>query len=458
MNMITQINKSLNTQPLKKMVRALYLFTILFMVQGMLMSASAQDKTLTLDEAIKLGIQNSKVLKLSQSKIDRAVSQYNQAKDAILPTGKASFAYNRAEIPANMLSLGPKTSFNLPSSADAYLGIVSLSEPILAGGKFKYAQQSTELLTKVAKLDADRDKDEITYDVISSYYNLYKVLQSIKVVQQNLTSIDAQIHQSQRFFEQGIVTKNDVLRFQLQRANIQLNEIDLESNRKVINYDLNVMLGLPESTVINIDQITEADHQVGPLSAYIDSAMANRQEVKQLLLQSQVAETNIKSVRANQLPTLAASLGGYYVDINANPLPKSGSYITPITLGVTFAWNFSSLWTNKNKVAEAKIQSEEVTINQGVTSDDIRKEVNRSYESYMVALNKIKLLQTSIDQAGENDKILESKYKSNIASATDRVDAETLLYQAQISLELAKADAGLAYYNLLKSTGKLNKQ
>ncbi len=457
MNMITQINKSLNTQPFKKMVRALYLFAIAFMVQGMLMPASAQDKTLTLSEAIKLGIQNSKVLKLSQSKIDQAVSQYNQAKDKALPTGSASFAYDRAQIPANYLSLGPKESFTLPSSANAYLGIVSLSEPILAGGKFKYAQQSTDLLTKVAKLDADKDKDEITYDVINSYYNLYKVLQSIKVVQQNLTSIDAQIHQSQRFFEQGLVTKNDVLRFQLQRANIQLNEIDLESNRKVINYDLIVMLGLPESTIINIDQITEADRQAGPLNTYIDTAMANRQEVKQLLLQSQVAETNIKSVHANQLPTLSASAGGYYVDIAANPLPKSGNYITPVTVGLTFAWNFSSLWTNKNKVAEAKIQTEQVTINEGITSDNIRKEVNQDYQSYMEALDKIKLLQTSIDQAGENDKILESKYKSNIASATDRVDAETLLYQAQINLELAKADAGLAYYTLLKSTGKLNK-
>jgi outer membrane protein TolC len=75
----------------------------------------------------------------------------------------------------------------------------------------------------------------------------------------------------------------------------------------------------------------------------------------------------------------------------------------------------------------------------------------------MMAVDKIKLLQTSIEQASENNKILESKYKSNIASATDRADAETLLYQAQINLELAKADAGLAYYTLLKSTGKLNK-
>jgi len=441
------------------MVKTFYRFAIAITVPGLMLSstASAQDRTLTLDEAVKLGIQNSKVLKLSQAKIDQAVSKYQQAKDEVLPTGSASYAYNRAQIPANHLALGPST-FNLPTSANAYLGIVSLKETIYSGGKLKYAQQSTDLLTKVSRLDAEKDKDEIAYDVISSFYNLYKVLQSKKVIEQNLKSIDEQIHQSQRFFEQGLVTKNDVLRFQLQRSNVELNGIDLETNRKIINYDLDILLGLPETTQINIDQIKEVDRQVGSVSNYIDTAMTNRQEVQQLVLQSKVAETNIKTIHANQLPTLSASAAGYYVDVAANPLPKSGSYITPLTVGLTFSWNFSSLWTNKNKITEAKIQHEQVTIDQGITADNIRKDVNRSYQGYEEALSKIKLLQTSIDQAGENDKILQSKYKSNIASATDRADAETLLYQAQINLELAKADAGLAYYTLLKSTGKLNKQ
>lgn len=457
MNMITQINNPLN-HPFKKMVKPVYRFAIAILVPGLMLSAtaSAQDRTLTLDEAVKLGIQNSKVLKLSQSKIDQAVSRYNQAKDEVLPTGSASYGYNRAEIPANRLAFG-KSSFNLPSSADAYLGIVSLKETIYAGGRLKLAQQSTDLLTKVSRLDADKDKDEIAYDVINSFYNLYKVIQSKKVVEQNLKSIDEQIHQSQRFFDQGLVTKNDVLRFQLQRSNVELNGIDLESNRKIINYDLNILLGLPETTQINIDQINETDRQIGSVGSYIDTALINRQEVQQLVLQSKVADYNIKTIHANQLPTLAASAGGYYVDVAANPLPKSGNYITPITVGVTLSWNFSSLWTNKNKVTEAKIQRDQVTINQGITADNIRKDVNRSYQGYEEAINKIKLLQTSIDQAGENDKILQSKYKSNVASATDRADAETLLYQAQINLELAKADAGLAYYTLLKSTGKLNK-
>src|SRR5665213_1495447 len=99
MNMITQINNPLDQKPFKKMVQTFYRFAMAVILPGLIISTSAyaQDRTLTLDEAIKLGIQNSKVLKLSQLKIDQAVSQYNQAKDKALPTGSASFAYNRAE-------------------------------------------------------------------------------------------------------------------------------------------------------------------------------------------------------------------------------------------------------------------------------------------------------------------------------------------------------------------------
>jgi len=451
--MNTQTNIS-HKQLFKMSVVAL--IAALLLIAFSINHASAQDRTLTLQEAISLGLQNSKTLKYSQAKIDEAVSEYNQAKDKSLPTGSASFTYDRAQIPANTLNFGGE-NIDLPTGANAYLGIASINEVIFGGNKLKYARQSTDLLTQSSRLDADKDKDQITYDVISSYYNLYKVLQSIKVVDTNITTIDAQIHQAQRFFDQGLVTKNDVLRFQLQKANIQLNGIDLESNRKIINYNLDVLLGLPETTQINIDQITLDNRDLAPLESYIDSAIGNRQELRQLDLRNRIAQTNINTIKANETPNLSASAAGYYVNIAADPLPKTGNYITPITVGLTLSWDFSSLWTNKNKVIEAKIQQQETEINKGITTDNVKDEVNQNYQNYLAALNKIKLLQTSIEQAGENNNILESKYKSNIASATDRADAETLLYQAQINLELAKADAGLAYYTLIKSTGRLNK-
>ena len=282
-------------------------------------------------------------------------------------------------------------------------------------------------------------------------------MQSKNVVNQNLSTIDAQIKQSQRFFDQGLVTKNDVLRFQLQRSNIELNGIDLENNRRIINYNMNILLGLPENTELNIAQITEADRAAMPLTAYLDSAMTNRAEFKQFDLRTRVADIDIKNIKSNTTPTLSAAGSAYYVGTSGNPIPKSGNFITPISIGITLGWDFGSLWTNKNKINEAKLKREEVVINRGITMDNVKNEVNQSYQNYRMALEKINLLQTSITQATENNRILESKYRSNISSATDRADAQTLLYQAEINLELAKADAGLAYYTLLKSTGKLNK-
>ncbi|GAA4336071.1 hypothetical protein GCM10023149_44540 [Mucilaginibacter gynuensis] len=439
--------------------RELFIYAIIASLIALFLTttANAQDKVLTLNEAVDLGIKNSKVLKLSQSKIDQAISQYEQAKDESLPTGKVNFGYNRAQIPANKLVLGEET-LRLPAHADAYLGTVSLSQTIFSGGKFKYARQSTELLAQVSRLDAVNDQDQIVYDVINSYYNLYKVLQSKKVVEQNLATIDQQIKQAKRFFDQGLVTKNDVLQFQLQRANVELNGIDLESNRKIVNYNLNILLGLPETTQLKIDQLNDDDKPVGILAGYIDTALVNRPELRQTDLRAKVADINIKNVKANLSPTLAAAASAYYIDANANPLPKSGNFITPISVGLTASWNFGALWTNKNKETEAKIEREQVDISRGITADRIKNEVNQNYQNYQAAIDKIKLLQTSIAQATENNKILESKYKSNISSAVDRADAQTLLYQAEINLELAKADAGLAYYTLLKSTGKINKQ
>lgn len=450
--------KYLHLKPLKinKALKAAGSIAILLMALLITSPAAAQERTITLDEAIRLGLENSKVLKLSQSRIDQAVSQYQQAKDRSLPTGSASFGYNRAQIPAHKLNLGEET-LTLPTSANAYLGTLSLNQVIWAGNKLRYARESTNLLTEVARLDAVNDRDQITYSIINAYYNLYKVLQSKKIVEQNLATIDAQIKQSQRFFDQGIVTKNDVLRFQLQRSNIELNGIDLENNRRIINYNMNILLGLPEGTQLNIEQITEAERSAMPLSAYLDSAMSNRPEFKQMDLRTQVADIDIKNIKANTRPTLSASGSAYYVGVSANPLPKSGNFITPISIGLTLGWDFGSLWTNKNKVTEAKLRREEVIINRGITTDNVKNEVNQSYQNYKTALEKIALLQTSINQATENNRILENKYRSNISTATDRADAQTLLYQAEINLELAKADAGLAYYTLLKSTGKLNK-
>jgi outer membrane protein TolC len=62
----------------------------------------------------------------------------------------------------------------------------------------------------------------------------------------------------------------------------------------------------------------------------------------------------------------------------------------------------------------------------------------------------------AIDQGTENYKITKNKYENSLVTVTDLLDANVALLQAQISLELAKADAIVAYNTLLEKAGVLN--
>jgi outer membrane protein len=216
-------------------------------------------------------------------------------------------------------------------------------------------------------------------------------------------------------------------------------------------------LGLPETTALEI-RFDTPSIQNTVLAAFIDSALTNREEIKEGQLRSKIAETNVKSLHADYAPVLGAGTNLYYINPNGTLLPATKTFLAPLTIGASLSWNIDKLWTNKSKIAEAKIQQNEAQLNTEIASDNIKTEVNAGFQNYLKSLDRIKLLQQSIEQARENDRILESKYRNNIASATDRIDAETQLYQALINLELAKADASLAYYSLLNTTGTLTHQ
>lgn len=450
-----KINHTINHIIFKYMVRMISKYGIMsLLVTAPLINYAQEKKVLSLDEAIQLGLANSKTLQLSKAKVEEAVSVYHQTLDKALPSAKASAIYNHAEIPNNTLQLGGGNPIRLPSSADAYLGTLSVNELIFAGNKLKYAKESTDLLKKIAELDVDNNKEEVTLSIINSYLNLYKLAASKKVVQQNLDALDKQYQQTKRFFDQGLVTKNDVLRLQLQKSNIALTGLDIDKNLHIVNYNLAILLGLPEATEIETTDLNLNPNQATSFATFIDSAMNNRVELKQLDYRSQIADKNILSLKADKLPTLGAGFGAYYVNPSGSFIPSQNQFITPVTLGLTLSWNIGNLWTSKNKVAEATIQKRETDISKSILLDQVKLEINRNFQNYQQALDKIEVLNTAIEQAQENDDIVQSKYNNNIASVTDRIDADTQLYQAKINLEIAKADAELAYYNLLKSSGQ----
>lgn len=420
-------------------------------------TAQMQTKTLTLDEAVQLGIQNSKQLKRSQYKIDEALTRVEQAKDARLPSAKVSFQYLHALMLSRVIQIPglTKDPIKLPFDFPAYMGTLSVSEPIFAGNQLKYARQSADLMVQMSRLDADKDKDDITWVVIESYINYNKILQNQLIVAQNMQDVQGKLEEIKKYEGQGLATRNDVLRYQLQQSQLQLTEIELENNRRIANYNMNVLLGLPDSTQLVLPAPTYKLNENPVFTDLLQQAETHRRELQDISYQTKLADINVKQIKDKRLPTVAATGGLYYINPTGQVIPTHNNLIAPITLGIGASWDIGTLYTNKNKEKEAAIQRQELTTAKDQQLDEIHKDVNKNYILYKVSLEKIKVLRDAVTQAEENERITESKFRNNLVNTTDRIDAQTLLYQARVNLELAKSDATIAWYDMLHSTGKI---
>src|ERR1700744_4026462 len=174
-------------------------------------SLLAQEKPITLHEAIDLSIKNSKQLRISKAKMDEAAAAAKQAVQGQLPDLKVSGAYDRVTQPN--IGIGKELSGGSSGSSggsgggtggsggssggtaelsnikvnQAIYGIANLSLPLFSGFKIRYGIESAKYLEKAAMLDADNDREEVILNTISAYANLYKAHVNVILLQENLS-------------------------------------------------------------------------------------------------------------------------------------------------------------------------------------------------------------------------------------------------------------------------------
>jgi len=209
--------------------------------------AEAQTR-LTLNEAIRQGLEASKTLKISESKIKVSEARTQQINDASLPSVKITTGYTRLSnnIPA-LVFPGSEHPLvvNYPNN---YVNRVTVSQLLYRGNQEKYAELSQEYLTKASQFDYEKDKSEVVYNVAAAYYNIYKLEATKRLLAETHNQVDAQLKQTQKFENRGLATHNDVLKVQLQLSNVELAQVDVTNNLEVANYNLGIMLGQAEGT------------------------------------------------------------------------------------------------------------------------------------------------------------------------------------------------------------------
>lgn len=425
------------------------------------LATHAQERSLSLNEAIELSLTNNKQIKLNTARIEEATAKLKGARENRLPEFSISGAYMRLNQPTVDLKMnlgggGQSDTGSRGSSSvevkEAMYGIANLSLPIFAGFKIQAGVESAKYLAEAAKLDAEVNREEVIQNTISAYSNLYKAGQAVRLVQENLKSSKQRVADFSNMEKNGLLARNDLLKAQLQESNIELSLLDAESNLKIATVNMDLMLGLPEETMLTTDNNSLVTQQgdLKTLSEWETNALQNRKDIAALSSREKAAHAGIKYAKADYYPSLALT-GGYIAAYVPNVITISNA----VNAGVGFKYSPSSLWKNGSKVAEAKSRLLQVQINQSSLDDQVRLQVNKEYQNYLVSLRKIEVYNKAVAQAEENYRITKNKYDNSLANTTDLLDADVAQLQAKLNYAYSKADAAVAYNKLLQTAGLL---
>ncbi|MCD0455421.1 TolC family protein [Chryseobacterium sp. LC2016-27] len=425
---------------------------ILSLFAGMMYTNAQEKKQLSLDEAVQLGIQNSKSLKIDAAKIEEATADLLEAKNRQLPELKVSGSYMYLPIKPNIdLKLPGVSAAGGPEVHQVAYGSANLSVPIYSGGRIKYGIESAKYLVEASKLSTENDKIAIAYNVAQAYNNLFKANQSIKVLEENLTASQKRDETFLKLENNGVIARNDRLKANLQTSNIELQLLEAKNNYNIANINMDLLLGLPETTEIEVDQnyVDESD-DVKPISFYLNEARENRKDLQALDQQRKAAELGTKSAKAENLPSIAFT-GGYV----AADIPKFLTIYNAVNVGVGISYNLSNLWKENSSLKQSKAREMQLSATNELLNDNIKLDVNREYQNSDYSKKRITVFEKAAVQANENYRITKNKYDNGLATMTELLDADAAQIAANVGVINAKADAALAYRKLLQTTGTL---
>ena len=417
----------------------------------------AQDpQKITLQDAINLSIKNSKNLKISSARIDEAAAAVKEAYNNQLPDFKLSGSYLRissANVDLKTKKDSAGNAGSTPKISSAAYGIANLSLPLYAGGRIRYGIESSKYLAQAAKLDADNDKEAVIFNTTNAYINLYKAEAAVSIVKENLQTSLSRDTNFSNLEKNGLLARNDLLKSQLQTSNIELSLLDAENNLSLANVNMNLMLGIPENTTLVIDStfINEAQ-TIKSFADYEMLALQNRKDVQALSFRKKAAITGIRSARAEAYPTIALT-GGYI----AAYIPHFITITNAVNIGLGIQYNLASLWKTNTRLLQAKARNTEVNASEEILNDNIRLQVNKDYQNYLLSQKKINVYEKAEAQATENYRITNNKYVNSLVTITDLLEADVALLQSRLNIRFAKADAVLAYNKLLQTAGLLSK-
>lgn len=418
----------------------------------------AQDKVLTLDQCVQLGMENSNELKISKAKVESSDAKITEANSHLLPQLKFQASYMRlSNIPPIAISLDflPQPVEIAPVILNNYNLKLSLQQPLFTGFRLWSVKSIASNNYQASNFEYNKDLNEVAFKIQNAFWNYYKAEHIKKLIKENLKLTKKHLEDTKNFVERSLATRNDLLKLQVQYSNTELQLIEADNNVDIARSNLNKQLNLPleARTGIEANQIDTTNNNY-ELSDLIKKAHSNRNDLKSLEYRLEASDKGITAANSGWYPSIYLVGDYYYSRPNQRIFPAVDKFKDTWDVGVSLQWDIWNWGFTSSQSTQAEQQKIQVEASLSQLKDVVELEVYQSFLTYKRANDKIRVSRLTVEQASENYRITHQKYEQQLATSTDLIDAEVALLQAKTSLTTSLVDYQLAKVKLDKAIGQ----
>jgi outer membrane protein TolC len=434
---------------------------LLFLLfQGITSVQAQQANTISLNDALKIAKENNKTIQKSHIEQHISEKEISVTKNLRLPEVNFNAMYSRlsdlTEYEGGFFS--DKHTYTPEPGTVIYDAVTKFDVPLYAGNRINNAIKKSKEENEIAKIKIEKTESDIQLQVTATFLGIYKMMELQKIIGESIKEEQERLKEVKAFKTFGTVTKNEVLRSELQLSDRELNSLTNKKNIRIALQELKTVLQLPEEAEIEID--TTGLLAVAPLKDYDfyfretlqneDMRIANRELA--------IKKTELKMVQGNYYPKVSL-FGNYnlkYPDYMLFTLNRPYLY-TIGQIGVEATYNLSGLYKNKAKVQVANLKVDLQENESELVKNEMTDKVFKNHTQYQEIQDKLPVTEKALDLANDNYRIVKVKYLNQLVLITEMVDADNALLQAKFNKVSTRIDAVMKQYELLHTAGLLNK-
>ncbi len=431
---------------------------IILLLLAISVNISGQAKKLGLVESLQIGMENNKDIKVAESVLRQSSAEIKEYGGYMLPKLSLSAAFSRlSEVDPFQITVpfSPTPIKVQDAILNNYNFRLSLQQPIFTGFKLSSLKESALNKFNANETELINEKNKTALNIITAYYNYYKTIKILKIVEENSVKLKKHLDDTKSFVENGLATKNDLLKIEVQYNNNELLRINAANNAEIARTQFNKTLGIELNAKTEIDLLEPNTEEIkADYNNDLAVALKERLELISLNYKLQSADNMVSAAKSSHFPSIYLNGNFYYNRPNSREMPLKDEFKDTWDVSLSLSWDIWDWGVTSAKVEQSEEIKNQLSTKFEQLKENIEQEVYSNYLKVISEYNKIKVSRLMLSSSEENYRISKEKYNNQLLNSTELLDAESNLLDSQISLTNSIIDYELALTAYKKSLGK----